>query len=150
VHQYLKVDYNGALDARETRTDILRVNPHFHGSPRYDYVLIKIDALNCIFAQLLSIFTIKCEGKAYRMALILPMDRPTLLLNRTRDRTLRLTRVRSRTRQGSIVVDAETIICGALLTSEHDSPGEFFVLDTIDDDLWWRMKSVKLAQNVNL
>lgn len=84
------------------------------------------------------------------MALILPMDRPTLLLNRTRDRTLRLTRVRSRTRQGSIVVDAETIIRGALLTSEHDSPGEFFVLNTIDDDLWWRMKSVKLAQNVNL
>jgi len=150
VHQYLKVNYNGALDARETRTDILQVNPHFHGSPCYNYVLIKIDALNCIFVQLLSIFTIECESKAYRMALILPMDRPTLLLNQTRDCTLRLTHVHSRTRQGSIVVDAETIIRGALLTSEHDSPVEFFVLDMIDDDLWWQMKSVKLAQNVNL
>lgn len=150
MHQYLKASYNGTLDARETRTDILRVNPKFHGSPRYDYVLIKVDASNCMFAQLLTIFTINCEGKAYCMALILPMDRPTLIRNRGRDRTLRLTRVRSRTRNNSIVVDTETIIRGALLTSEHDSPGEFFVLDTIDDDFWWRMKSVNLAQNVSL
>jgi hypothetical protein len=48
------------------------------------------------------------------------------------------------------VVDTETLIRGALLTSEHDSPGEFFVLDAIDDDFWWRMKSVNLTYNVNL
>ena len=150
MHHYLKVSYDGALDARETRTDILRVNPSFHGHPRYDYVLVKVDALHCMFAQLLSIFSVNCEDKTYRMALILPMDRPTLVCNRARDRTLRLTRVRSRLRHDSIVVDTETLIRGALLTSEHDSPGEFFVLDTIDDDFWWRMKSVSLTYSVNL
>jgi len=84
------------------------------------------------------------------MALILPMDQLTLVRNRGWDNTLRLTRVRSRLRHDSIVVDTKTLIRGALLTSEHDSPGEFFVLDTIDDDFWWRMKSVSLAHNVNL
>ena len=84
------------------------------------------------------------------MALILPMDRLTLIRNQARDRTLQLTRVRSRLRHDSIVVDTETLIRGALLTSEHDSPGEFFVLATIDDDFWWRMKSVSLTHNVNL
>src|SRR6266568_9036599 len=102
VHQYLKVSYNGALDARETRTDILRVNPNFHGGPRYDYVLVQVDALHCMFTQLLSIFSIKYQDKKYQMALILPLDRPILTRNRARDRALRLTRVRSRLRYDSI------------------------------------------------
>jgi hypothetical protein len=47
VHQFLKVCYAGALDTHETRTDILRVNPNFHGSPCYDYVLVKVDESHC-------------------------------------------------------------------------------------------------------
>ena len=74
VHQYLKVSYAGALDAHETRTDILRVNPNFHGSPRYDYVLVKVNGSHCMLAQLLSIFTVNYQDKRYHMALILPMD----------------------------------------------------------------------------
>jgi hypothetical protein len=72
VHQYLKVSYAGALDARETRTDILRVNPNFHGRPRYDYVLVN-ESLSML-AQILSLFSIDYQGKSYHMALILPMD----------------------------------------------------------------------------
>jgi len=49
-----------------------------------------------------------------------------------------------------VVVDTETIIRGALLTEEYDHPDEYFVLDAIDDDFWWRMKSVSLAQNINM
>lgn len=150
MHQSLKVSYAGALDARETRTDILRVNPNFHGRPRYDYVLVRVNESLGMLAQILSLFSINYQGKSYHMALILPMDRVTLTRNRARDRTLRLTRVRSRPRYNSIVVDTETFTRGALLTDDHDSHGEFFVLDTIDDDFWWRMKSVSLAQNVNL
>jgi hypothetical protein len=103
-----------------------------------------------MFAQLLSVFSIQYQDKTYQMALILPIDRLTINRNRPRDHALRLTRVRSRPRYDSVVVDTETLIRGALLTSEHDSPGEFFVLDVIDDDFWWRMKSVSLAHNVNL
>jgi len=48
------------------------------------------------------------------------------------------------------VVDTETIVHEALLTEEYDHPDEYFVLDVIDDGFWWRMKSVSLAQNINL
>ena len=63
---------------------------------------------------------------------------------------MHLTRVQSRKRSESAVVDIEAIIHGALLTQEYDHPDEYFVLDAIDDDFWWRMKSVSLAQNINM
>ena len=78
------------------------------------------------------------------------MDQLSLTHNQTQDHALHLTCVCSHPRYDSIVVDIETLTCGALLTDEHDSPGEFFVLDTIDNDFWWHMKSVNLAHNVNL
>jgi hypothetical protein len=103
-----------------------------------------------MLAQLLEVFGITFRAKEYYMALILPFDRPIPLLNRRRDKDLRLTRVRSRKRLESAVVDTETIIRGALLTQEYDHPDEYFVLDAVDDDFWWRMKSVSLAQNINM
>jgi len=103
-----------------------------------------------MLAQLLEVFGITFRGRVYYMALILPFDRPIPLLNRRRDKDLRLTRVRSRKRLESAVVDTETIIRGALLTQEYDHPDEYFVLDAVDDDFWWRMKSVSLAQNINM
>jgi hypothetical protein len=103
-----------------------------------------------MLAQLLEVFGITFRGQQYYMALVLPFNRPISLLNRRRDKDLRLTRVRSRKRSESVVVDTETIIRGALLTEEYDHPDEYFVLDAIDDDFWWRMKSVSLAQNINM
>ena len=47
-------------------------------------------------------------------------------------------------------MDTETIIHGALLTQEFDHPDEYFVLDVVHDDFWWRMISVSLAQNINM
>jgi len=146
----LKVNYNGILNSREMRTDILRINPRFHGHARYDYVLIKVDNNHCMFGQLLEVFGITFRSRKYYMALIIPFDRPVPLLNRQRDKDLRLKRVRSRRSSESVVVDTETIIRGALLTREDDSIDESLVLEAIDDDFWWRMKSVKLAQNVNM
>ena len=86
----------------------------------------------------------------YYMVLILPLDRTIPLLNQRRDKDLRLTYVRSRKKSESVVVDTESIIHGALLTQEYDHPDEYFILDAVDDDFWWRMKSVSLAQNINM
>jgi hypothetical protein len=103
-----------------------------------------------MLAQLLEVFGISFHGKEYYMALILPFNQPIPLLNRRRDNDLWLMRVQSRKRSESAVVDTETIIRGALLTEEYNHPGEHFVVDAIDDDFWWRIKSVKLAQNINI
>jgi hypothetical protein len=49
-----------------------------------------------------------------------------------------------------MVVDTEAIICGALLMKEDDSVNEALVLEAIENDFWWWMKAVKLAQNINI
>ena len=78
------------------------------------------------------------------------MDNPVPLLNRGRDRDLRFTRVVARPRSTCVLVDVETIVRGALLVRDYSSqhPDEHIVLDVIDTDLWWQMKSIKLAQKV--
>ena len=146
----LKVNYNGVLNSGEMKTDILRVNPCFHGQARYNYVLIKVDNNHCMFAQLLEIFGITFRGQKRYMALVIPFDHPVPLLNRQKDKNLQLKCVHSRRRSESVVIDTETIIRGALLFKEDDSIDESLVLEAIDDDFWWRIKSVKLAQNVNM
>lgn len=103
-----------------------------------------------MLAQLLKGFGIAFRGKQYYMALVLPFDQPIPLLNQWRDNNLQLTRVWSHKQSESAVVDTETIIHKALLTEEYDHPGEHFVVDAIDNDFWWRMKLVKLAQNINI
>ena len=84
-----------------------------------------------MLAQLVKLFGIKFCEKEYYMALILPLDRTIPLLNRRRDKDLRLTRVRSRKKSESVVVDTESIIRGALLTQEYDHPDEYFILDAV-------------------
>lgn len=71
--------------------------------------------------------------------------------NRTRDDILRLTRVSPRRRILSVVIDTSTIIRGALLTPDISSQaGEYLVVNTIDEDMWRRLKSVVLQLNVKL
>ena len=146
----LKVNYNGILNSHEMKTDILWVNPCFHGHAHYDYVLIKVDNNCCMFAQLLEIFGIIFHGQKCYMALVIPFDCPVPLLNRQKDKDLWLKRVHSCRRSESVVINTETIIHGALLFEEDDSIDESLVLEAIDDDFWWWMKLVKLAQNVNM
>lgn len=91
------------------------------------------------------------NGTMHRLAVALPMDAPRLQENRARDDTLRLTRVSPRRRTHSVVIDTSTIIRGALLTPDISSRGgEYLVVDTIDEDMWRRLKSVVLQLNVKL
>lgn len=85
------------------------------------------------------------------MALILPMDATLPLLNCPHDRDLHFTCVNARPRSSCVVVDLETVICGALLVEDYGAPlsNEYIVIKEIDADLWWRMKLMELAQKVN-
>ena len=132
--------------------DILRVNPQFHGRPRFDCVLIQAHQDDYIFARLLQVFTITYQTRRHSLALVLPFDNRIPLLNRGRDRDLRFTRVISRPRSTCVVIDVETIIRGALIVEDYgaDLGNSFIIVDVVDADMWWRMKSVKLAYKVAL
>ena len=87
------------------------------------------------------------------MALILPLDEAIPRAESVpSDRDLRFTRVRSRRRSDAAFININSIIRGALLISSNDGEAsdEFIVFDTLDEDMWWRMKSIKLTSKVGL
>lgn len=91
------------------------------------------------------------DGVDYHMALVLPFDVPRAALNRGRDRDLRLTRVHPRARSASIFVDTNSIIRGALLAEDGSSnEGERFVVDFVDQDMWMRLKTIKLVHHAHI
>lgn len=47
-------------------------------------------------------------------------------------------------------MDVETVVRGALIVRDYSAQhlDEHIILDVIDTDLWWRIKSIKLAQKV--
>jgi len=157
-YKYLKVNYKSSITWRE-ETNFLRTNPSFNKQPRYDYVLIQVDnsqnGQTCICAQLLEVFGITIHGTVYHIALVLPLDEhiPMGEGHHAHDNALRFTRIWARHRSKAVFIMVESIICGALLapaSSEPEQMDEHLVIDVIDEDMWWRMKSVKLVYNVKL
>lgn len=150
-YQYIKINYTSVINWKVT-TDIVRTNPHFHNQPRYDYVLLQASAKDYIFAQLLYTFRIWFNNHSYDMALILPMDVPIIQSqnpNRQSDIDLRFKRLQARPRSGSVVISLESLVQGALLIKAYGAQynDEYIVMDTIDSDMWWRMKSIKLSRS---
>ncbi|KAF8956124.1 hypothetical protein BDZ97DRAFT_1907300 [Flammula alnicola] len=147
---FVKVAFTSLVDWH-LNTNILRANPNFHNRPRYDYALVKVHGNECIFVQILYIFSIDHVGERYNLALVLPIDVPRMLQNRTRDEALRLRRIKPRPRASSLFIDANSIIRGGLLVDDYASDaGEFLVVDFIDEDMWMRMKSTVLLTHANI
>lgn len=146
-YQFVKVHYASVVDWR-WNSNIIRANPDFHERPRYDFALVQIDGNECIFIQILFLFSMAYNGTKHNLAVVLPMDAPRMQENRARDDALRLTRVSPRRRMHSVVIDTSTIIRGALLTPDISSnAGEFLVVNTVDEDMWRRLESVVLKLN---
>lgn len=139
---FVKVAFTSMVDWR-VHTNILRANPNFYNRARYDYAIVQALPGRYIFAQILYIFQIEYKDLTHNLALILPMDVPKTMQNRARDNSLRLTRVQARTRHSSAFVNTNSIIRGALLVKDHASDvAEFHVVDTIDEDMFIRLKSI--------
>jgi len=82
------------------------------------------------------------------MALIIPMDERILQQEHVAlDETFRFSRVRAWHVSASAFIDVESIVRGAVLVKANDMENhdEYISFDVIDEDMWWRMKSVKLV-----
>lgn len=85
------------------------------------------------------------------MALVLPFDTPRAAANRRRDKELRFTRVHPRARAQSVFINTNAIIRGALLAADGlSSEGEYLVVNFIDQDMWARLKTIKLINHARI
>ncbi|KAF4583960.1 hypothetical protein EYR40_002458 [Pleurotus pulmonarius] len=141
--RYLKVNYE-SCDTWTMATDHLRCSPKFHGSPRHDHVIVKTEAPLGVFTPFLIgkiIFMFRCtiQEKNYHLALIDPLD---ALINPRRviDIELGLIRLRTKPHRTGEFIFIESIVRGALVTEAFDTPGDYLLVDTLDDDMFLRYK----------
>lgn len=130
-------------------TDYLRCNPSFHGHQRYDCVLIRTQDKHGntrhIFARLLMMFryTLNQDQDPLDLALVQPMDASTGN-QRTIDRDLGFTRLRSRHLAQSEFISLRSVVRGALLVPDFKHAGDFFLVDYVDSDWFLRAKQLQV------
>jgi hypothetical protein len=136
-HLFLKVNYESIVDWRNTM-DYLQCNPSFHNFPRYDCVILQTQA-GVIFGRLLMLFTCIVDGQTHPVALVHPYD--ALVGQRSlKDKQFQFWRVHKRPRISSEFFSVHSITRGTVLAEDHSIQGDYLVIDTIDTDMFLRIK----------
>ncbi|KAJ7742490.1 hypothetical protein DFH07DRAFT_750448 [Mycena maculata] len=138
-YQYMKVFFR-SLDNWADKTDYLRCSPSFHNLERYDAAIIKTTAGN-VFVQLIYLFTCTIEEKVHPFALVQALDVGTGQCS-AKDKALGFFRIRERERKKAEFISVHSIIRGALLAPDFDTPGDYFVADDVDTDMFLRLQAM--------
>ncbi|KAG1846280.1 hypothetical protein F4604DRAFT_1884179 [Suillus subluteus] len=141
-YKYLQVNYESMVDWRQCK-DLLQCNPEFFGSPRYDCVMVQTDN-QPFFARLIFMFGCSIGETNLSLALIHLYDVGIGVRNK-HDADLGLWRVRAKPRSSPEFISVRSIIRGAVLASDPGRQGNYFVIDTIDADMFLRVKSLQVA-----
>jgi hypothetical protein len=94
-----------------------------------------------IFGRLCFIFTCVVNGATYPIALIQPLDAP-VGPRRQKDKDLGFWQLRERPRASCEFFSVRSIVCGAVIAPDFEKPGEYLVVDTIDTDMFLRLKGL--------
>ncbi|KAG1856505.1 hypothetical protein C8R48DRAFT_749127 [Suillus tomentosus] len=130
VFQYLQVNYESMVNWHLKR-DLLRCNPSFFGSPRYDCVMVKAQD-QPFFARLIFLFRCSIGEIVLSFALIHPYD-VAIGHRRRQDIDLGLYRVRAKPRASPELISVD----------DPATAGDYFIVDTIDTNIFLRMKSLQ-------
>ena len=134
--QYLQVSYESVVDWRLS-TDRLRCNKSFFGNERRDCALVR-GKHHHFFVHLLHLFRVTVGTQSHDLAYVEVYCRPPGNIQR-KDRDLGLYRLRLKASQYEII-SLESIVRGALIVPDMESPEEYLVVDTVDTDMFLRMK----------
>ncbi|KAG1726802.1 uncharacterized protein EDB91DRAFT_1239606 [Suillus paluster] len=138
-HQFLKVNFESLVDWRVSM-DYLQCTPMFHGSPRYNCVILQTDT-GIIFGKLMLIFTCTVGDVQYPVTLVLPYDQP-VGIRPQKDKDFQFWRVKTKPRASAEFFSVHSIIRGCLIVEDASRPGEFLVVDTIDTDMFLQMQDI--------
>jgi hypothetical protein len=120
-------------------TDRLRCNKSFHGCERHDHVLVKTEDGH-FFAHLLHLFQVTVGTQSHALAYVESYCRSPGPI-RCKDKDLGLYRLQLKADQYEII-SLESVVRGALLAPDSEHPGEYLIVDTVDGDMFLRMKSL--------
>ncbi|EMD33070.1 hypothetical protein CERSUDRAFT_68155 [Gelatoporia subvermispora B] len=156
-YQLLKCYYASTIDWR-VNNDYLHASPLFHGNPRYDVVIVKTtvpansDPENNIsksdngnsalewhyFAQILYMSTLEIGNTHHPFALVHPYNADISDFPE-KDTDLGLYRIRQESAHTSHFIPLRSVIPGAVVVPTFDTENDFFVVDTIDPDIFFRL-----------
>ncbi|KAK0471581.1 hypothetical protein IW261DRAFT_1344360, partial [Armillaria novae-zelandiae] len=145
----LTVNYQSLVNFKNS-TDLLCCSPSFYNHPRYDGVIINTNR-GAYIGRLVQLFECEYLEQRYPLALVHPFD-ITVTDGREHwkhqcDRDLGFYRVCACPRVYSQFVSIYAIIHGVLLVEDNSSDlsngHDHFVVDTVDSDIFFRMKKIK-------
>jgi len=139
-YRLIKVNYESKVDWR-AKTDYLRCNPKFNGQPRYDSIIVD-HPRGSIFAQLVLVFVCRVDECDYHLALIQPMEKKSRPNTNSVDRSLSIYRWHIRDRNRCEVISVDRIVRGAVLVADPKYKGDYFVIDTLDEDMFLRVREM--------
>lgn len=137
-YQFIKVKYESFVDWT-IKEDYLRCNPSFHGNPRYDFVIANLSGGHT-FARLVFVFTCQVAEQNYRLALIQRLKKQSRTAEKEFDKNLSIHRWQIRPRDRCEVVPIDCVVRGALLVKDPKYVDDYFVIDTLDEDMYLRVK----------
>ena len=140
-YRFIRVKYESMVDWH-VKTDYLRCNPSFSGRPRYDFIIMN-RLQERIFARLVFVFVCQVNGHNYHLALVQPLDKKVRPNTKSVDKNLSIYRWHIRARNRCEVIPLGCIVRGAVLVEDTKYKGDYFVIDTLDDDMFVRVKRMQ-------
>ncbi|KAG2348732.1 hypothetical protein BDR05DRAFT_972997 [Suillus weaverae] len=107
-------------------TDYLQCTPMFHGSPRYDCVILQTNT-GIIFGKLMLIFTCTVGDVQYPVTL---------------DKDFQFWRIKRKPRASAEFFSVHSIVWCCMIVEDVSRPDEFLIVDTIDTDMFLRMQDI--------
>ncbi|KAG1747038.1 uncharacterized protein EDB91DRAFT_1235854 [Suillus paluster] len=107
-------------------TDYLRCTLMFHGSLRYDCVILQTNT-GIIFGKLMLILTCTVGDVQYPVTL---------------DKDFQFWRVKRKPRASAEFFSVHSIVWGCMIVEDVSRPDKFLIVDTIDTDMFLRMQDI--------
>jgi len=123
------------------KTDYLRCNPNFNKRPRYDFVVANLPQ-GRVFAQLVFVFVCRVNRRDHRLALVQPLGKASRVSTKSVDKGLSIYRWKIRARDRCEVIPIDSIVRGAVLVEDMKFKGDYFVIDTLDEDMFVRVNTM--------
>ena len=115
----------------------------FSGRLRYDFVIANLQQ-GPAFVQLVFVFTCRVSGQDYRLALVQQLGKASRANTNTVDKKLSIRRLQIRARTRCEVIPLDCIVRGAVLVKDPEYSMDYFVMDTLDEDMFLRVKQLRL------